>query len=368
MFFIERLSYSSISFKNVTFKLNNIPKLLDAMNIHFLTNNEEIQHKVASFIYEWENDLDFFETETSGSTGIPKKIKIQKQHAIASSKLTGELLHLQKGEKAFLCLHPSTIGGKMMIIRSLVLDLDLFVGDISSNPFDNIAESFDFVALVPLQLQTILTHSPSALKKIKNIIVGGGVISSALENELKTHQLTVFQTFGMTETISHIALKKVGFHGESDYQTLPGVKIEAINQRLKIQFPAIGIHELLTNDVVEITAPNRFKWIGRSDFVINSGGVKIHPEALEKQLETTINAPFFITGISDDLLGEKCVLIVEGVENNLFTHKKRYAHLAKYSLPKEVYFLAQFVYTESGKINRGATLKTIHAARLRPIL
>lgn len=358
----------SFLFKSVTFKANIIPKLLDEMAIHFLTNNEEIQRKVASFIYEWENDLDFFETETSGSTGIPKKIRLKKKHAIASSRLTGKFLNLQKGEKAFLCLHPSTIGGKMMIIRSLVLDLDLIVGDISSNPFENISESIDFVALVPMQLQTIINGSPFVLKNITNIIVGGGVISNALENELKKNQLTVYQTFGMTETISHIALKKVGFQSEDDFNLLPGVEIETVDHRLKIHFPAIGVEHLLTNDLVEITSPNRFKWMGRTDFVINSGGIKIHPEQIEKELEALFSIPFFVTGLKDEVLGEKLVIVVEGSTNPLFEQKNYYSTLEKFKIPKEIYYLNQFETTSSGKINRLETLKNIHAAGFRKIL
>ena len=207
------------------------------MNPIFLTHNAQIIESVLTFINEWDNDLDFFIAKTSGSTGVPKEIKILKKHAIQSSLNTAEALNLQKGDNAFLCLSPDTIGGKMMIVRSIVLNLQLIIGDINANPLENCDSKIDFIAIVPLQLKELMEHSVDKLRSIQHIIVGGGIISEQLESQLIQHNLTVYQTFGMTETISHIALKKVGVDGTNHFKVLPNIEITERNSQLEIHAP-----------------------------------------------------------------------------------------------------------------------------------
>ena len=334
----------------------------------FLTDNEDVKLKVVSFINEWENDLDFFVTNTSGSTGTPKEISIQKEHAIQSALSTCEALELTSKHTAFLCLHPSTIGGKMMIVRSIVLGMKLIVGELNSNPLVTCDEKIDFIALVPLQLKKMVDECPDKLRAIKTIIVGGGSISAPLENALKEAKITVYQTFGMTETISHIALKKVGFETSEYYTVLASIEISTEENILIIDAPKIDVFNLKTNDLVEIISPTQFKWLGRADFIINSGGIKIIPELLEVQLSHIIKTPFFVSALEDEVLGQKVVMLAEGLADEQLEQKSYYASLDKFHIPKEIFFLLNFIYTESGKINRTETLKLTNVAGFRKIL
>lgn len=333
------------------------------MKITFLTKDELIISKVKSFLEEWNNDIPFFITETSGSTGKPKFIQIEKKHAIQSAKNTIQFLGLTPNDISLLCLNPDTIGGKMMLVRALVLNQPIIIGDVNANPLEMVDEPIDFIAIAPIQLQGILENNPEKLSTIKKIIVGGGIISESLISLTKKNQITVYQTFGMTETISHIALRKVGIETDERYHLVPNISISTIDNQLVITAPSLGIKELKTTDIVEIVDDNSFKWLGRSDFVINSGGVKIHPEKVEALLGSKINAPFFITSEADEKLGEIVVLVIEKENHsidNQWLEKSFYASLPKYHSPKKVSLVSSFIRTASGKINRIETVKNLN--------
>ncbi len=319
------------------------------MKIRFETNNPELIEAVQAFMVEWNNNSEVIVVQTSGSTGIPKTIEIEKKYMIASANMTGEFLKLKAGDTALLCLSPSTIAGKMMIVRSIVLGLDLVVTDVSGRALKKLTEEVDFTAMVPFQVEQSLKD----LKKVKKLIIGGAPISLALWKRIAESNVEAFQTFGMTETISHIALRKIELP-ESGYIPLNGVEIDSQNDCLVITAPQLRVHQLITNDIVNINKDGSFIWLGRADFVINSGGVKIHPEQVEKQLSQLIAQPFFSFGIEDDSLGQKHVLCIEG--NFQIDKDKMMRVLENYHVPKEVYFFDTFEYTTSGKINR---LKTI---------
>lgn len=339
------------------------------MNLQFLTNNEQIKLQVASFIREWEHEFSFFESKTSGSTGIPKIIRIEKKYAEASAQATINFLQLNADDNALLCLSTETIGGKMMIVRSLLNKMHLFIEEPTANPLKNIDILFDFIAVAPIQVVAILQESPEKLRKVRCVIVGGGVLSEATEQLLRQEKITVFQTFGMTETISHIALRKVGYEQEDFYTTLTDISVRDVNGNLCIHAPLIGIQELITNDAVEVLNDRQFKWIGRTDFVINSGGVKIQLEELEKQLQQFIPQKLFVHPKKDEKLGEKVVLIVEGAENDLLTSKAFYSFLEnRYHIPKEIGFIPNFILTPSHKINRIANFEQLYEHGLKQIL
>ncbi|MCH2225053.1 MAG: AMP-binding protein [Crocinitomicaceae bacterium] len=328
------------------------------MKLHFLTTNTEIINQVKSFIKEWENSSEFIYTNTSGSTGKPKSIKIQKRHMMVSARTTGEFLNLKNGQSALLSLSPNTIGGKMMIVRSIVLGLTLYVIEPSANPMKSLTERFDFVALVPLQLFRILKETPKRLNQIKQLIIGGGPMSDQLIKDVQMVSVRIFHSFGMTETISHFALKSINQPYNKSYKLLPGVSINTLNDHLIVNWPAIGVTNLKTNDIISITNDS-FTWHGRADFVINSGGVKLHPESIESKLYQVISTVFFSAGLPDYELGEKHVLCIEGEVVN-YEKTEFSSVLGKYEIPKEIIFLSAFKYTESGKINRVETLKLIH--------
>jgi len=338
------------------------------MNITFLKDNVLIEQKVALFLQEWDNNQDFFNAKTSGSTGKPKNVTIKKEHAIQSCKNTAAKLNLLKKENALLCLDLDTIGGKMMLIRSIILNLNLFVTEPSANPLLDCTEKIDFIALVPLQLQAVLNEDSPRIRAIKNVIIGGGVISNSLQKQLKNEKITVFQTYGMTETISHIALRKLGEETEECFETLSTIEISSEEDRLKINAPLIGVHNLLTNDMVEIKDSKHFKWIGRADFVVNSGGVKLHPEQLTQKLEGKIPESFFISGTPDEKLGQKLIIVIQSEVQEKYCFKKFYSSLGKYEIPKEAWFISNFSFTASAKINQSETLKQTDVAGIREVL
>lgn len=339
------------------------------MNLHFLKENEKIKKQVASFVEKWSDDSSFFETNTSGSTGIPKTIKINKKNAIESAKSTIRFLKITPSDTALLCLNSETIGGKMMIVRSIVNQMNLYIAPPSSNPIQEIEIDIDFIALAPIQLTTILNESADKLMKIRNIIVGGGIISEHTLEGLKAKKITVYQTFGMTETISHIAMRKVGFEQEEYYTTLLPATVSEKKNQLCIHAPHLGIEELITNDTVEIINKQQFKWLGRVDFTINSGGIKIQIEELERELQNQINNKFFIYKKDDVKLGEKVVLVIEGKEIEKYTKKDFYSFLKnKYHIPKEVAFIKKITLTESDKINRFANFERLNEHGFKQIL
>lgn len=327
------------------------------MSIRFITNNPIIIDKVNTFVENWQSASDKILVHTSGSTGNPKTIPLSKSYMKASAIATGKFLGLKTGDTALLCLSTDTIGGKMMLIRTLVLNLDLIVSEVSSSPLDRINEKVDFTAMVPMQVKGCLEKTPKKLNHIAKLIIGGAPVSDSLIEELQVFSCKAFSTFGMTETISHIALRSLNQPREESFSTLPDISITAsIDGHLEINAPMLGVSKLITNDIIEMVSPQQFKWLGRSDFVINSGGIKIHPEEIESNLSTLIVEPFFVSSLHDDLLGEKLILNIESIANNLEkTHLTE--HLGRFKSPKEIHLYLKFHYTISGKIDRAATLK-----------
>lgn len=322
------------------------------MAIRFVTNHQETKQKVLDFIDEWNDLSEEIVVKTSGSTGHPKEIQLLKKHMIASAKATGEFLGLKAGDSSLLCLSMDTIGGRMMVVRSLVLDLDLIVSDVTSTPIIGLKDTIDFAAMVPMQIQKSLNENPDKVPMIKRLIVGGGPVSNDLIERIQEIPTKVFHTFGMTETISHIAMKSLNQPFEDEFKCLPGITIAEKEGSLVISAPEIGVHQLETNDAVEIISSTAFRWLGRTDFVINSGGVKLHPEEIESKLSELIYSPFYVYGEADQFLGEKLILIIENSKNLGISKNDLQTLLTKHSVPKEVRYVSQFEYTHSGKINR----------------
>jgi len=244
-----------------------------------------------------------------------------------------------------------------MLVRALTLGWDLDVIESTSNPLKEITKEYDFSAMVPLQLR----NSISKIDQIKTLIVGGGVVSKDLDKAIQTVDTKCYATYGMTETITHVAVKKLNkftqleLESESVYKTLPDVTVSKDKRScLVIHAPKISDVNIITNDVVEVVSKTEFNWKGRLDHVINSGGLKLHPEEIEQKLSHTIYSRFFIAGIPDEILGEKCILVIEG-ENYQIT-KKYFSRLSRFEIPKEIFFIPKFIETGSGKIQRFKTL------------
>ena len=320
------------------------------------TNHIELVEDVKSFITEWHSESAHISTSTSGSTGKPKVIRLPKEKMIASAKMTGEFLQLKSNSNALLCLSPKTIGGKMMIVRAIVWDMNLIISNISSTPLSNIESKIHFAAMVPMQVSNSLDKNRDKLASIDQLIIGGGPMSLELEHNLQNLPNSIHHTFGMTETISHIALKSVS-NKEQNYSALPNVSFEVENNALVINAPRLGVHQLKTNDFIELISPDSFIWKGRTDFIINSGGIKFSPEEIEKKITSIISVPFFIAGNSDSLLGEKIILVLESSKQ--VYSKSDFSILNKFEIPKEIIFLPSFIRSKSDKILRKETLKLI---------
>jgi len=321
------------------------------------------------FLEQWFNKDNFIEVQTSGSTGNPKLIQLQKKHMVNSALATGNYFSLFENTKVLLCLSVNYIAGKMMLVRALTLGWDLDFIEPISNPLKNNIKKYDFVAMVPLQLE----NSLDSISNVKKIIVGGAPVSNHLLKQLQNIDTEVFATYGMTETITHIAVKKLNNFGnvissavEKDfYSILPNIKISKDKRNcLVIDAPNILDQKIVTNDIVEIISSTEFKWIGRLDAVINSGGIKLYPEEIESKLSKCIKSEFFVAGIKDGRLGEKLILIIENSDQNsakelVFNQINSLKTLDKYQKPKEIFFVDKLVKTPTEKINRKETLKKI---------
>ena len=297
------------------------------------------------FILEWLSEAEFVVVQTSGSTGIPKVIHQPRERMINSAMMTADYFGLNHTTNALLCLPVSYIAGKMMIVRAFITGMNLITVEPSSNPFKEVRDKIHFVAITPYQL----AHSIDWLgeKQINSVIVGGGEISYSLEMDCQKLSSNIFATYGMTETSSHIAIRAVnGERRSAFYEVLQGVTV-SVDERscLVIKAPKLSSDLLITNDV-----------IGRLDSVINSGGVKIFPEQVEKKIFPLVSGRFFIAGLPDKLLGEKVALFVEGDPlrqiqlDNLEVAMATL--LTKFEYPRKVVSVFAFDLSQTGKIQK----------------
>jgi o-succinylbenzoate---CoA ligase len=325
-------------------------------------HNDETQLKAIPFIEEWKNESKTFITQqTSGSTGKPKLISIDKRQLIASARMTGDFFQLEKCQSALLCISPEYIGGKMMLVRAMEYQLDLYTAPINANPIKELTVPIDFAAMVPLQVQTILATNPEKLDLIRYLIIGGAPVSKQLEERLQTSSCIAYSTFGMTETISHIALKRLD-HTNTPFVGIGKSIFSENNGCLVVTSPELGIKYLMTNDAIEIINSTSFHWKGRIDNVINTGGVKVFPEQIEQKLSSKYNTEhFFIASKKDERLGESVIAVLLQNEINKEDFKNQYTQLLeKYEQPKESYVLEHFVYLANHKLDRKRMLNEIN--------
>jgi len=349
---------SKITYKNIhnRFKLNGYHITLEEM-FHvaycFIKEGEPFEQHVGNFLLDWFDEKSYIELSTSGTTGTPKVIKIEKQAMLDSALATGDFFDLNPGDTMLHCLPTNYVAGKMMFVRSFILGLDMKFVEPNSDPLKNIDEEFDFCAMVPLQAKNSLEKLKA--KKIKKLIIGGVKVYKALEQELVKLPMDIYETYGMTETITHIAAKKIG---ENAFTVLPNVKVSIDDRHcLVIDAKNISKDKIVTNDIVNLISDTQFSWEGRIDNVINSGGVKLMPERIEDKLSTLIPRRYFVSGQADETLGQKVVLYVEG--EPMVIEESVFAVLDKFEKPKEVVFIPKFNETATGKIMRTESIKSI---------
>ncbi|MFM2214448.1 MAG: 2-succinylbenzoate--CoA ligase [Bacteroidota bacterium] len=314
----------------------------------FIKEGEDFEKPVGDFLLDWFDSKDYIQMQTSGTTGDPKIITVSKQAMVYSAIATGDFFDLKPGDKALHCLPVKYVAGKMMLVRAMILGLDLEFVAPSSHPLWQNESEYDFAAMVPLQAQNSLTE----LKKVKKLIIGGAAVNKTLEKKLLKLPTVVYETYGMTETITHIAARQLG---EIAFTVLPDVTVTYDDRNcLVIQAPRISDEVIVTNDIVELLDENRFVFLGRMDHVINSGGIKLIPEQIEQKLALKIHERYFIASKPDAELGEKVVLVLEGEKHEL--EPTLYDELDKYEKPKEVIFIPTFKDTATGKILRKESL------------
>ncbi|WKL50092.1 AMP-binding protein [Flavobacterium pectinovorum] len=342
-----------LTHKNVHnyFKINGYHLTADELRrvgYDYIKEGDANDRAIGEFLLDWFDDKDYIEMRTSGTTGLPKVVKLQKQAMIQSALATGDFFELEPRNKALLCLPVKFIAGKMMLVRSFILGLDLDIVEPSTHPLALNTTKYDFVAMVPLQVQ----NSIEALQNVKKLIVGGAKMDSSLEEKVLPLKTEVYETYGMTETITHIAARRVG---ENVFTVLPNVKIVQDDRGcLVITVDTISEEPIVTNDLVEIIREDQFIFLGRIDNVVNSGGVKLIPEQIEAKLIDKINSRFFVTGIPDTVLGEKLILVIEGEKQDFATDF--FDVLDKYEKPKEIVFVPKFKENENGKLLRKPSL------------
>jgi len=337
---------------------------LAAVAYSYIKEGEAYEGAVGNFLLDWLNDKEYVEAMTSGSTGPPKKIRLKKKHMINSALASGKFFELPAGTTALHCLPCDFIAGKMMLVRAMVLGWQLDIVPPKANPLDQLFKIYDFCAMTPFQLD----NSLGRLHLVKKLIVGGGSVSAQQKRLVQGLRTEVYETYGMTETITHIAARRVNAKKEREHPVpficLPNISLSTDDRGcLVIDAPSISDEVVVTNDVVDLLSHKRFVWKGRIDNVINSGGIKLYPEQIEAKLEKIIAQRFFITSLPDDSLGEKVILMVESVFSeealeNLEREIREQRLLERYEIPKKIYFVDKFEETPSGKIHRGNTLRS----------
>ena len=328
------------------------------------------------FLSEWNNDSDTVLVHTSGSTGKPKPMMVEKKRMLNSARITCDFLGLKPGDSALLCMSLDYIAGKMVVVRSIERHLHLISVPPSGHPLKDVDEEITFAAMVPMQVYNTLQvpEERERLSRIRHLIIGGGAIDAALEQELQSlpGDIAIWSTYGMTETLSHIALRRINGDEPSEwYQPFDSVHISQTEEGcLVIDAPQVCAETLVTNDIVEIepyiynkVEKLRFRIKGRKDNVICSGGIKIQIEEVETLLKPHLEKPFMLAKKKDGKFGEIAVLLTEDEdikkveatvrrllsdESEKSSDHKKY----KYWIPKEFRYVEHLPLTETGKPKR----------------
>ena len=308
------------------------------------------------FLDEWNNPKNTVEVHTSGSTGVPKCIQVEKQRMLNSARITCDFLGLEAGDTALLCMPLDYIAGKMVVVRSIERQLRLTTVEASGHPLKNITNSFDFAAMVPMQVYNSLqvAEEREKLRTIKHLIIGGGPINDDLQQQLSRFPNNVWSTYGMTETLSHIALRRLnGENASLWYTPFCTVSISLnTNGCLVIEAPLVHEGRLETHDRAEIR-DGKFRILGRLDNVINSGSIKIQAEEVEEKLRPHIKMPYLISKCSDEKFGEVVVLLTQCHDLSLV--KEICCNvLPKFWQPKHYLYTSHIPLTGTGKPARKA--------------
>lgn len=315
-----------------------------------------IAAELADFLNEWFSPENTVTLHTSGSTGKPKLMRASKDAMRASAKLSCEVFQLKNESKALLCLPLRYIAGKMMVVRALVSGAELVLQEPCSTPLEKLIEPVDFAPLVPMQTATTLQqpNGKEQLERARCILLGGGFINTSLEEELQHVNSRIYASYGMTETLSHIALRHVNGHERSEWYTpLRGILLSLTPEKtLSVSAPHLGITQLTTNDIAELRPDGKFRICGRKDSVINSGGIKIQAEDVEMALTAATNLDLIVVPAPDEVLGQCVALLWEGpISAEAQLHEAIFA-LPAYHRPRVIRHVNSLPRTATGKLSR----------------
>jgi O-succinylbenzoic acid--CoA ligase len=345
---------------HASFRLNGKAYERNALDLdaqQWAASSDEEQQALGHFLVDWLSDDEHIALHTSGSTGKPKEIQMPKTAMYASAVRTAAFFNLSESDSALLCLPIRYIAGKMMLVRALVLGLHLDI--IQPKTKLPIEKDYTFAALIPLQANA----SFDVLGRFKTVLIGGAPIPTDLRKRISKKHKHCIETYGMTETLTHVATRIV-----SDvvipFRAMPEIGISTDeNDCLVLEVPYVPMSPFITQDVVRLEGDDTFSLLGRRDWVINSGGMKIFPEILEEILTPFIKFPFFFTALPDVDLGEKLVLLVETPTTEkatIMTIAQQHLGANKHHVPKQVICLDAFMRTHSGKLDRKATIKGLN--------
>ncbi|MGN0281518.1 MAG: AMP-binding protein [Prevotella sp.] len=321
--------------------------------------------RLDEFLSQWHNESPLIEVQTSGSTGAPKRMMVEKRRMEASARITCSFLGLKDGDTALLCMPLDYIAGKMVVVRAVTSKLRLIAVEPSSHPLGNLETAPTFAAMVPLQVFNSLQvpNEAETLRNIKHLIIGGGAIDAALEAQLRSFPNAVWSTYGMTETLSHIALRRInGEEASPWYSPLEGVNVSLnADSCLVIDAPAVCQDRLITNDIAELHPDGRrFRILGRKDNVICSGGLKIQIEEVERLLKPLLPNPFIVTKRPDPRLGEAVALLFAGDPSSEEDIKEICRKtLPHHWVPRYIYSTDHIPMTGTGKPARAEAEKMV---------
>lgn len=341
-------------------KMFNEEEIRAGAHMGFFTQSP-FQHQLLLFLQDWFSPAATLKLQTSGSTGSPTQIIVRKEQMIRSAEMTCHYFQLKENDKALLCLPLDYIAGKMMVVRAICGGLDLYPKTPSGHPLADNTRSYDFAAMVPMQIYNSLQmpKEKQRLSQIKSVIIGGGAIDNLLQEALKDFPNKIYSTYGMTETVSHVALRKINGDDAVEYYTpLAGVSIELSEaQTLIIHAPLVADGAVLTNDIAELGINNTFRILGRKDNIINTGGIKVQIEEVERILRPWIKGNFAITAVPHPRLGEAVVLVTDTQDYPGALKKIIDPLLPRYQQPLHIITVAAVPQTGTGKTDRAATKK-----------
>ena len=325
------------------------------------------------FLEKWFDASPVIIVHTSGSTGTPKELVVRKDRMMQSARLTCEFLNLQAGDTALLCMNLRYIGAMMVVVRSLVAGLNLIVRPASGHPLSDIEEPLRFAAMVPLQVYNTLRvpEEKARLEQTDILIIGGGAVDDSLEAEMSALPTAVYSTYGMTETLSHIALRRLnGDTASKHYYPFPSVELSlSAESTLVVKAPLICGEVLQTNDIACIYPDGSFTIAGRKDNVINSGGIKIQAEEMEKRLRPFIPVPFVVTSVPDPRLGQALTLLIAGQVDVRELESKLQTVLDAYHRPRHIFMTESIPQTENGKTDHaGCRILARQMKKLHPLM